>query len=363
MKTRARESDIFFQALCWSDLGKLVLVKKPRAKLARGEMRVKVEICSICGSDLRTLAFGNARVESGRVIGHEISGTVLEIGDGVKDFCVGDLVSVGADIPCGDCAYCRMGNEGACVEHLALGHQFDGGFAEELVLPDLVVRNGPVKKVKTDVSFEVMALAEPLACCINGFKRVRDYDLTDVLIIGCGPIGIMLASLALHKGASKVTICDRSEKRLVLGQKIFDHISADKLYFELDSVLKARLAPEGKASEQLGPSLIFTACASHEAQMDALRFVRKEGVVNFFGGVPQSGASKWLDTNDIHYKELVITGSTGSSPSQHSEALDLLITDLSYLSNLVTHRFNLSQVMQAFAIAGSEHVMKIAIQP
>jgi len=363
MKTVARESKNVFQALCWSDVGKLELVKKPRLDLAKGEIRVKVEICSICGSDLRTLSFGNSRVKSGRVIGHEISGKVIEIGVGVEHFCVGDSVSIGADIPCGNCAYCQIGNEGACLEHLALGHQIDGGFAEELVLSDLFVRNGPVKKVIKNVNFEVIALAEPLACCLNGFKRVSESDLLDVLIIGCGPIGIMLASLALQKGAAKVTICDRSEQRLALGQEILDHKGVSNLHFELDSTVRARLTGPAKVDQQLGPSLIFTACASHEAQTDALRFVRKGGVVNFFGGVPQGVSTMQLDTNEIHYKELVITGSTGSSPKQHSEALNLLITDLSYLSKLVTHRFSLSEAMQAFAVAGSEHVMKIAIQP
>ena len=158
--------------------------------------QVKVKGCYICGSDLKTLRHGNDRVGMNRIMGHEISGTVSDIGEHVKGFSIGDNVVLGADFPCLDCKMCSIENYDKCTKHLALGHEIDGGFSEYITVPKTFIDKGPIIKVGSKIPLPLAALAEPVGCCLRGIKKnFFPEKLSNVSIIGGGPIGAIISTI------------------------------------------------------------------------------------------------------------------------------------------------------------------------
>ncbi|HID96399.1 MAG TPA: L-threonine 3-dehydrogenase [Candidatus Latescibacteria bacterium] len=263
------------KAAVLEDLNNMVVKEVEVPDIDEESMLVRVRACAVCGSDIRIFRHGNPRVHPPQIIGHEIAGEVVEVGSNVKGFKVGDRVAIGADVPCGECEWCQNGLGNNCGINYAIGYQFPGGFAEYVVLNPITVRFGPVHKISGDLSFEEAALAEPLACCINGLELSRLGLGEAVVIIGAGPAGCMLAQLSKVMGASKVIMSQRSKKRLQLAKKFKADIliSASEENF-VDRVLKET---GGK-----GADVVVTACASSQAQEEALLVVKNRGRVNFF---------------------------------------------------------------------------------
>ena len=126
-------------AALWHGPHDIRIEKKPIPEVLPGSVLVKVKACAICGSDLRIKGDGNPRINAPRILGHEIAGEVVKLGDGVDNYAIGDRVSTGADVPCGNCNHCKSGRPNCCDLNLAIGYQFDGGFAEYILLDPLVV--------------------------------------------------------------------------------------------------------------------------------------------------------------------------------------------------------------------------------
>ena len=342
----------------WSGPNKLLLVEENLPILKNGEALLKVESCAICGSDLRILKHGNPRVASGRIIGHEISGVICALSDGVSKWNIGDRVSVGADIPCGQCHHCQSGRPNCCDINYAIGHQFEGGFSEYLILNELTLRLGPVKKLKPDTDFDCAALAEPLACCINGFERGLMEKGRSVVVFGAGPIGMMLGMLALFVyKAPIVVLIDPNQKRLDKAMEIGAATMA--LNPNNIDVVKAVIEMTSGA----GADMIFTACPAVETHEQAISMVAKRGVVNLFGGLAGTARPILLSSNFLHYREAYITGSHGSTPEQHSKAVELIESGAVPVERLITHSFPLSDINKAYEVAGSGDAIKVVIKP
>ncbi|MHC4404395.1 MAG: alcohol dehydrogenase catalytic domain-containing protein, partial [Planctomycetota bacterium] len=150
---------------------------------------LKVESVAVCGSDVRIFHHGNPRVKPPAIIGHETAGVIVKAGKNVARVKEGDRVAVGADVPCGQCSWCRNGLGNNCDINYAIGYQIPGAFAEYMKLPRLVLEEGPVAPFGDALSFDVAALAEPLACVINGLELVNMSLGKTVVLIGMGPIG------------------------------------------------------------------------------------------------------------------------------------------------------------------------------
>tara|TARA_B110000263_G_scaffold229164_1_gene222707 strand:- start:1348 stop:2370 length:1023 start_codon:yes stop_codon:yes gene_type:complete len=313
------------------------------------EILLKVNSCAICGSDLKIAKFGNKRITEDRTIGHEISGTIEFIGKKVKGFEVGDKVSVGADLPCHECNYCKNGNVNLCETNFAIGYQFNGGFAEFIVLNKHVLKNGPIKKFY-NVSFDEACLGEPLACAINGVKKSLNCfahtQPENALIFGGGPMGLLLAEYLSYIKIKDISIAETNPKRIefINNNTNFQSFHPSELSTEFFH-------------------LIFTACPVLQTHRLALKHISVGGVVNFFGGLPYDADDLSLASNEIHYKEMVLTGSHGSTPSLHEEAMDLIDTGKVNLKYLITHFFTLDKLNEAFKIASSGEGQKIIIRP
>jgi len=324
----------------------------PKPQIGPGEILVKVIASGICGSDVMEWY----RIKKAPlVLGHEITGDIAEVGHGVERYKVGDRVFVSHHVPCNTCRYCLNGNHTAC-ETLHTTNFYPGGFAEYLLVDPLVINYGPIHKIPDNLDYDEAAIAEPLACCINGLELAW-VSLGDiVVIIGAGPVGCMMAELARYMGARKVIVSQRSKTRLEMAK----NYDIDVLISATEEDFTQRVMEE---TDGLGADVVVTACSSLEAQAQAIPVIKNRGRVNFFAGLPKGTDPLVLDTNIIHYKECYLFGSHGSTPRHHRMALELLASGRVNAGKFISHKFGLDQIMDAFDMVESRQGMKVVVNP
>lgn len=334
----------------------MVVREVPPPEIDDDSALLKVESVAVCGSDLRIYHHGNPRVKPPAIIGHEIAGTIVQTGKNVVRVREGDRVAVGADVPCGQCSWCRNGAGNNCAINYAIGYQIPGGFAQYMKLPRLVLEEGPVTRFGPALSFDVAALAEPLGCAINGLELVRMSLGKTIVIMGMGPIGCMMIDLARIMGAIKVICVQRSRKRMEIAKTY----GADAYIYadEEDVVARCREETGGE-----GPDVVITSCASVEAHEQAIEMVAHRGYVNLFGGLGKNVRPMSILSNTIHYKECFVTGSHGCVPRHHELAVKLLERGLVRVQPLITHTFPLERINDAFQTVESKQGMKVVIHP
>ena len=285
---------------------------------------------TVCGSDLRIISDGDARIVGPRVLGHEVVAEVVTSGSR-DDFIPGDVVAIGADIPCGKCPFCNTHRENLCVEHIAMGYQLDGGFSTRIVIPSRFLKFAPIVKVPVSIDFAPYSLAEPLGCVIHGVEFSAVNQDCTILIIGCGPIGIMLAqvcNIIAKVAKTDILLVDPSAKRRAFAESIGFRV--------LDKV--------DNVESTLRFDRIFTATSEVSFQNNLLGLVQRGGRLNFFGGVPKETSKLFLDSNFLHYSEIALEGSHGSTPSHHKEAVELISKDVGFWSSLISSRISLNQL-------------------
>ncbi len=334
----------------------LVVKEVPTPTPGPGELLMKVKACAVCGSDLRIFHHGNDRVEFPQIVGHEVSGVVEEVGEGVTKFAPGDRICLAADVPCGTCKWCTVGLGNNCARNYAVGYQFDGGFAEYTLVNKMTVDFGPVARIPDNLDFEEAAIAEPVACAVNGLEIVGMSAGKSVVIIGLGPIGCLMIPLARHMGATKVIAVQRSAKRMEMAREF----GAD-VYIASENEDVVRRCREETGGE--GPDVVITTCGSVEAHEQAIEMVAHRGWVNLFGGLGGGARNLSVPSNTIHYKECFVTGSHGSTPRHHRIALDMISAGHVPAKKVVTHRFALDDVGEAFAAVEQRKGMKAVVIP
>ena len=334
----------------------LVLREIPDPTPKEGEVLVRVRACSVCGSDIRIMHSGNPRVQFPQVVGHEIAGEVVAVGEGVTKFWVGERVAIGADVPCGACFWCQNGMGTNCAVNYAIGYQFPGGFAEYILLNALTVIQGAVHEIPDNLSFDEASLAEPLACAINGLEMSELQVGDTLLIIGVGPIGCMMIEMGRFMGATNVIVVQRSPKRLEMAKRF----GADHYFLAGDPDLEKRVL---EATEGEGADVVMVTCASPEAQEMSLRLARHRARINFFGGLPKDARNISIPSNLIHYKECMVLGTHGSLPRHHKKALKVMAKGMVHPSWYITHRFPLEEIHQAFRVAESHEGLKVVVNP
>lgn len=289
-------------------------------KCGENEIKIKVEYCAICGTDVRIYYSGHKKVIPPAIIGHEITGIVAEIGKNVyyPEIKVGDKVTVVTSIGCGNCKMCKNGFYNLCPDTKAIGYYYKGGFAEYLIIPENAVKQKAVIKLPENMSLLEGAIIEPLSCCINGQRYLNIKKDDNVLIFGGGPIGFMHASLAVATGCEKVIIVDPAYERLLKFGKEFEKI----ILWDLNKInLKEEVM---KITDGYGMDVIITACPSKKAQVDAIEIAGSKARISFFGGLPKDDSIISIDSNLIHYKEISIFGAFASNRRDYLEAAEIL---------------------------------------
>jgi len=334
----------------------LVVKEVPDPELEDGSVIIKVKICSICSTDLRIYHYGHPRIKLPHILGHEIAGEIEVVGEGVTNHKAGDRVAITPRIPCGRCFYCRKGQYIYCLNSLSFGYQLPGGYAEYLYVPRCGIEFGVVNRIPDGVSFEAAALAEILACCLRAQKTSRVSRGDVVVVIGGGAVGIVHCRLAKANDAARVILVERETKRL-------EQVNLDSI----DQIVDSK---KGDAGEEIlaitdgrGADVIIVACSSAQAQEQSLSLASRGGRVNFFGGLSPDQSKISIDSNLVHYREVSIQGSHGSTPDDNREALDMLGRGLLSIDDLITDKFSLDSIKEAFLFAQSRKGMHVAMLP
>lgn len=321
-----------------------------------GEVLLRTLSAAICGTDLRIVDGSKTRgVRYPCILGHELAGEVAAVGPGVSKVEAGERVAVTPIVYCLRCHYCVHGRENMCLENRALGYDYDGGFAEYTLVPAEAVRAGNVYRLPEGVTFDAGALAEPLACCVNGQELARIGAGQSVLVVGAGPIGLMHLQLARAAGAEPVIMAEpqphRREKALRLGASAAVDPAADDL--------------EGLVREHtggLGVDVAIMAVGAAGATDTVLRLVRKGGTLNLFAGYPGTGEAN-LTLNTIHYGEITVVGTSSSSRRHFERALALIARGAVDVAALVTGVYPLERIDDALADVRRGHGLRAVIHP
>jgi L-iditol 2-dehydrogenase len=329
----------------------------PVPQIGAKEILVKVHTCGVCGTDLKKIATGSHSAP--RIFGHETSGIVAAVGAGVTRFQPGDRVVVFHHIPCGECYYCRHKTFAQCATYKKVGctagfEPSGGGFSEYVRVMDWIVEQGTVP-IPDGISYEQACFVEPVNTCMKGIEALRLQSGENVLVIGQGPIGIILAVLAQKAGAT-VTTSDLYPERLKIAvtlglQNTVDASKAD--------VIKAiRDQTEGRGADAVilavgGNGLIRTA-------MDA---ARPGGRVLLFAQTQHGEAI--VDPAAICVEEKALVGSYSASVDLQEKSVRFVMSREMDLERLVSHRFPLQDGAQALQLAAHPQPasMKIVIQP
>jgi len=320
------------------------------------EVLLKVEACAICGTDLRIFNHGHKSVKPPQTIGHEIAGTVVEVGpDASKDY-LGQRVTVVTVVGCGRCIFCRKAIHNLCVDLKAIGYFYPGGFAEYVKIPSEAVRQGNLLPIPAELDAAEATLVEPLSCVINGQEYLDIKPGETVLVIGAGPIGSMHGRLAQIKGASRVIVADVSEKRLNLAEGFgFSRLINPQKENLLDEVMQI--------TDGFGAEVVIVACSSKQAQQDSLAMVSRQGRISFFGGLPKDDPVIAFDSNILHYKEVSLYGAFASHASQYVQALSLITSRQFDASRFITQRFPLERIVEGIETVQRAEGLKSVILP
>ena len=318
--------------------GVLELVDLPIPECPKGGALIKVLACAVCGTDVKMLKGGHKDLDYPRILGHEIVGEIAGI-DKDCDFELGDLVQVWPGIACGRCRPCQREEDNRCKKMKILGFNQDGGFAEFLALPGLCITNGlnPIPK-KFDPC--IAALAEPLACCINGQNMAKVSKGDSVLIYGAGPLGCLHASLAKYYGAEKIVVVEKMASRIdiIKSQTKVEAIGP----YELQEVMNSEMGGAGF-------DVVLTATPEIKVDNSMLKLLAPGGRICIFSGPKPGNYNEQIDLRSIHYRELTICGAYGCSSQHNKRALELLLSQKIQADWIITKRTALVDIHEAFS--------------
>lgn len=318
------------------------------------ELLLKTDAAAICGTDIRMWKNGYKGVDQDHplILGHEFSGTIAKAGKKVPFFKEGMRAAVQPNIGCGICDRCVAGSFHLCDDYRAFGINMDGGFAEYVKIPAEAVMRGNLMPLPEGVTAEEAAITEPVACALNGFNKCFVKPGDYALIVGAGPIGYSHAVL-LHMAGALVLMNDLSRERLELCKKNLPFI---QVYHGNDLEGFVMEWTNGK-----GLDIAITACPVPEVQAAVLPLMNYGGRVNFFGGIPARLQPVALDTNIVHYRELYLTGSTRSSIAHSRKILEFVSKGLIDIKSMITHRYGIHDILNAFENAAQARGMKHVI--
>lgn len=338
-----------------SETKKLKLADSPKPVLGDSGAVIKVTACSICGTDIRTYRFGSAKIDDGRIVGHEVVGEIVELAKEYEgDFHIGDKVAMAPAIGCGECYSCKKGRTNMCDHLTTIGFQYDGGFAEYMAIPKQAFRMGNVYCIPKTDNDAVFALSEPLACAINAQSYLNIQPGDDVVIFGSGIIGCMHAELAFHSGAGKVFIIETSPDRIkqageLLKEVIFLNPKETDVFEEVKSQTGGK-----------GADVAIIACSVGSAQADGMKMLAKCGRISLFGGLPGESTG-FIDSNLIHYKEIGVFGVHASTAKQNREAMEMIRSGNIDAGKYITKCYPLEEIEDAFREINTGSIMKAVI--
>lgn len=333
----------------------------PVPAIGPGEVLLRIHACGVCGTDLKKIRTGSHSAP--RIFGHEMAGTIVTVGEGVQNFRAGDRVMAYHHSPCGKCFYCRKQTFAQCESYkrvgctAGLGEPSGGGFAEYIRVMPWIVSRGLVR-IPDDIPFEQAAFIEPVNTCYKAIHNLRLQPDETVLVIGQGPIGILLAALAARTGATVLTSDLYPERHTVAARFGLRH----PLDARQDVVAACRAATEGR-----GADVALLAVAGDPLIRVAMDAVRPGGRVMLFAQTQHGEAT--IDPAAVCMDEKTLMGSYSSSAAVEDAVTRLVFEGYRDgtldLTQLISHRFPLARAREAIHLASHPQPdsMKIMLQP
>ncbi len=331
----------------------------PMPQIGPDEVLLRVLRANICGTDLRILHGGHRKYPPGtaRIPGHEVVGEIAAAGAAVAaDYPLGRRLFVAPNMGRGDSRETISGNNNLDPEFEAIGITMDGAFAEFMRVPALAVRQGNLMGVADGIDPAVAALVEPLACVWRGQNKIGVGAGDVVLVMGAGPIGVLHVMLSRLRGATRIIVSEpaagRREQALALG--------ADVVVDPLNEDLAAVVAAE---SGGRGADVVITAAPVKALQEQALDLAAMGGRINYFGGLSKDDAYIRFNSNTVHYKELIVTGTTACSTYDCLRAAEIVNSGRLNLAPLITAAYPLAEANAAFAAAADGRNLRVTLVP
>jgi L-iditol 2-dehydrogenase len=345
------------QAAVYRGVNNVCLEEVPVPEIGRGEILVRVHTCGICGTDLKKIASGSHSAP--RIFGHETSGVVANTGEGVTKFSAGDRVVMFHHIPCGECYYCRHKTFAQCDTYKKVGctagfEPSGGGFAQYVRVMDWIVDQGTVR-IPDGISFEQACFVEPVNTCIKGVETLHLQAGETVLVIGQGPIGLILATLAKRAGARVIT-SDLHPARLTMAESFGLKTTIDAS--KADAVQAVRAMTEGR-----GADAVILAVGGNSLIRPAMDATRPGGRVLLFAQTVRGEVT--IDPAAVCVDEKTLLGSYSASVELQGESVRFVMNREMDLERLISHRFPLENSVEALSLAAHPQPdsMKIVIQP
>jgi len=316
----------------------------PEKELKDNEVMIQVKYCGVCGTDIHIFNGdgGSSAVTPPLIPGHEFSGVVAKVGSGVTKFKVGDRVSGDPNDMCAECYFCKNAKQHFCTNNIGVGTTVDGGFAEYVVM-----REKQVYKFSDSLSF----IAEPISCCLHGIDLCNIKYGDTVLVMGGGPIGMIMLQLAKNAGASKVILSEPVEEKRELALKL----GATKVINPMEEDVKAVL---DEYCENV--DVVIECVGNIHTQEDAIQFAGKAATVMFFG-LAAPGESFPMKPDDIFKKELTVTSSY-INPYTFERAISVLESKTIDLESLITNIVPLDDIVDVFTKPEYRRTGKVMIQ-
>ncbi len=320
------------------------------------EIRVKIDACAVCGTDLKAYVSGNPRIKAPKVMGHEFAGLVDTIGKDVKGFDIGDRIVMATSVACGDCYYCHKGHRNLCANIAPMGFTFEGGMAEYTVIPARALQGGHAIKVPSSVPAEHAALAEPLSCAVNSCFNCDIQQGDVVVVVGAGPMGILNACAAQQFGASKIILAEINAERLKQAEPFGFDVLVDPANEDLAEIVMQQ-------TDGVGADVVIVAAPAAKPQEDALTFVRKRGTVCLFASLPAGKSEITIDSRIIHYGEIKLVGSSDSTPQQVEKSVEIISNGSLKADKLASHILPLDDIMKAYELMKSGEALRVVLKP
>jgi L-iditol 2-dehydrogenase len=326
------------------------LEEMPKPEIGPGELLVKVVASGICGSDVMEWY----RIKKAPlVLGHEIAGDVVEVGEGVTDYRQGDRVFVSHHVPCGECKYCQDDHE-SCCDTLRTTNFDPGGFSEYVRIPEINVHHGTYI-LPNEISYEDGVFIEPLACVVRGQRFAEMVAGKSVLVLGSGIVGLLHIKLARAKGASRIIATDMTNFRMEAARKA----GADEaISGKADVPAKVRELNDGRLAD-----IVIVCTGSVPAIRQSMRSVDSGGTILFFAPT-DPGVEIPIPFNDLWREEITMISSYAGCPEDIEEAIELLGSGKVNVSDQITHRLGLANTLKGFQlVAEAVDSIKVIIEP
>ena len=329
--------------------GDIRLEERPVPKVGPRDILVEMRACGVCGSDLMDWYL---LPRAPLPLGHEPTGVVVEVGREVEGFSEGDRVFAHHHVSCMTCRFCRRGQFTLCPRFRET-HLDPGGFADFFRVPEPNLALDTFR-LPDPISFEEGTLIEPLACCLRAVRKAQVGLGDRVAVVGAGPSGLMIAFLSKLAGATLVAISDLVPYRLGAAGRFGADLVVDAREEELSEAVKAE-------TDGLGADVVFITAPSLAALEAGAKALRRGGLLMVFA--PTAPGVEWaVEPNSIFFNEITVTASYSTTHIETRDALSILVAHRGVLGRLITHKFRLEQIAEAFRLAKeSKECLKVVV--